>query len=77
MEKTGNEAVFITFSLHRLIDEHGHLTSRAGVIYDLVADVPSGLNLFESQKLQKILENLIYSCCFLNLDMFLFEIQIL
>jgi hypothetical protein len=41
------------FSFHRLLHIHHHLSSRAGTIGQLVADVPSGLSLTAPQKNKK------------------------
>jgi hypothetical protein len=38
------------FSLHRLLHTRHHLSSRAGTIGQLVADVPSGLSLTPPQE---------------------------
>jgi hypothetical protein len=42
------------FSFHRLLHTH-HLSSGAGTIGELVADVPSGLSLTPPQETKKIL----------------------
>jgi hypothetical protein len=42
------------FSFHRLLHIHHHLSSRAGTIGQLVADVPSGLSLTPPQENKKI-----------------------
>jgi hypothetical protein len=41
------------FSFHRLLHIHHHLSSGAGTIVQLVADVPSGLSLTPTQKKTK------------------------
>jgi hypothetical protein len=41
------------FSFHRLLHNHHHLSSGAGTIGQLVADVPSGLSLTSLQKTKK------------------------
>jgi hypothetical protein len=41
------------FSFHRLLHIHHHLSSWAGTIYQLVADVPSGLSLTPLQEKKK------------------------
>jgi hypothetical protein len=42
------------FSLHRLLHIHHHLSSGAGIIGQLVADVPSGLILTPTQEIKKL-----------------------
>jgi hypothetical protein len=44
------------FSFHRLVNTH-HLSSGAGTIGQLVADVPSGLNLTPPQETKKKKKN--------------------
>jgi hypothetical protein len=41
------------FSFHRLLHTHHQLSSGAGTIDQLVADVPSGLSLTPPQKIKK------------------------
>jgi hypothetical protein len=41
------------FSFHRLLHNHHHLSSGAGTIGQLVADVPSGLSLTPSHETKK------------------------
>jgi hypothetical protein len=41
------------FSFHRLLHTHYHLSSGAGTIGQLVADVPSGLSLTTPQEIKK------------------------
>jgi hypothetical protein len=41
------------FSFHRLLHHHHHLSSGAGTIGELVADVPSGLGLIPVQEIKK------------------------
>jgi hypothetical protein len=43
------------FSFHRLFHIHLHLSSGAGTISQLLADVPSGLNLTLPQETKKII----------------------
>jgi hypothetical protein len=40
------------FSFHRLLHTHHHLSSGAGTIGQIVADVPSGLSLTQSLKIK-------------------------
>jgi hypothetical protein len=42
------------FSFHRLFHTHHHLSSGAGTIGQLVADVPSGLSLTPSHETKKM-----------------------
>jgi hypothetical protein len=42
------------FSFHRLLHIHHHLSSGAGTIVQLVADVPSGLSLTSTQETVKL-----------------------
>jgi hypothetical protein len=48
------------FSFHRLLHTH-HLSSGAGKIGQLVADVPSGLSLTHPKKLKK--KYRVWYCC--------------
>jgi hypothetical protein len=41
------------FSFHRLLHIHHHLSSEAGAIGQLVADVPNGLSLTPPQETKK------------------------
>jgi hypothetical protein len=42
------------FSFHRLFHIHHHLSSGAGTVGQLVADIPSGLSLTSPQEIKKL-----------------------
>jgi hypothetical protein len=53
------------FSFHRLLHTH-HLSSRAGAVGQLLADLPSGLSLTPPQEIKKVwkpsLETVLHKC---------------